>query len=52
LVDITVAIDKLDKIGEEGVVKELQEKGVSVTAIEKIRPLFSFSGTNEEKVTR
>ena len=52
LVDITVAIDKLDKIGEEGVVKELQEKGVSVTAIEKIRPLFSFSGTNEEKVTK
>jgi histidyl-tRNA synthetase len=45
LVDITVAIDKLDKIGEEGVVKELHEKGISATAIEKIRPLFSFSGT-------
>ena len=52
LVDITVAIDKLDKIGEEGVVKELQEKGISATAIEKIRPLFSFSGTNEEKVAK
>ncbi|MFN5032909.1 MAG: histidine--tRNA ligase [Flavobacteriia bacterium] len=52
LVDITVAIDKLDKIGEEGVVKELQEKGISATAIEKIRPLFSFSGTNEEKVVK
>ncbi len=52
LVDITVAIDKLDKIGEEGVVKELQEKGISANAIEKIRPLFSFSGTNEEKVAK
>jgi histidyl-tRNA synthetase len=52
LVDITVAIDKLDKIGEEGVVKELQEKGISATAIEKIRPLFSFSGNNEEKVAK
>ena len=52
LVDITVAIDKLDKVGEEGVVKELQEKGISATAIEKIRPLFSFSGTNEEKVAK
>lgn len=52
LVDITVAIDKLDKIGEEGVVKELQEKGISATAIEKIRPLFSFSGSNEEKVAK
>jgi histidyl-tRNA synthetase len=52
LVDITVAIDKLDKIGEEGVVKELHEKGISATAIEKIRPLFSFSGNNEEKVAK
>lgn len=52
LVDITVAIDKLDKIGEEGVVKELQEKGISAKAIEKIRPLFSFSGNNEEKVAK
>jgi histidyl-tRNA synthetase len=52
LIDITVAIDKLDKIGEEGVVKELLEKGVSATAIEKIQPLFSFTGTNEEKVQK
>lgn len=48
LVDITVAIDKLDKIGEEGVVKELIEKGVSQKAIEIITPLFHISGTNEE----
>lgn len=52
LIDITVAIDKLDKIGEEGVVKELLEKGVSAAAIEKIQPLFSFTGTNEEKVQK
>ena len=52
LVDITVAIDKLDKIGEEGVVKELEEKGVSNDAIEKIKPLFSFSGSNAEKMAK
>lgn len=48
LIDITVAIDKLDKIGEEGVVKELENKGVSQTAIEKIKPLFALQGSNEE----
>ena len=50
LVDITVAIDKLDKIGEEGVVKELEEKGVTATAIERIKPLFTFTGSNENKL--
>ncbi|HLW30113.1 MAG TPA: histidine--tRNA ligase [Brumimicrobium sp.] len=44
IIDITVAIDKLDKIGEEGVVKELLEKEVSQSAIDKIRPLFSLTG--------
>ena len=48
IIDITVAIDKLDKIGEDGVVKELTEKGVSENAIAKIRPLFSLSGSNKE----
>jgi histidyl-tRNA synthetase len=52
LVDITVAIDKLDKIGEDGVVKELIEKGLTFSAIEKIRPLFSFSGSNQEKLAK
>ena len=52
IIDITVAIDKLDKIGEEGVVKELREKGISEGAIEKIQPLFSFSGSNSEKMTK
>jgi len=51
LIDITVAIDKLDKIGEEGVLKELSEKGISDSAIHRIQPLFSLSGTNEQKIT-
>lgn len=44
IVDITVAIDKLDKIGEEGVIKELEEKGIPQLAIEKITPLFRIGG--------
>ena len=50
IIDITVAIDKLDKVGEDGVVKELHEKGVSDSAVEKIRPLFSLTGSNKEIV--
>lgn len=50
IVDITVAIDKLDKIGKDGVVKELQEKGINAAAIEKLTPLFDFKGDNNEKV--
>ncbi len=46
IIDITVAIDKLDKIGEEGVAKELIQKGISQTAIDKIKPLFSLKGDN------
>lgn len=46
IIDITVAIDKLDKVGEEGVIKELNEKGVSASAIEIIKPLFTLSGDN------
>lgn len=48
IIDITVAIDKLDKVGEEGVIKELTEKGVSGLAIEIIKPLFTLNGTNED----
>ena len=48
LIDITVAIDKLDKIGVDKVIEELLNKGVSDQAIEKIRPLFSMTGTTEE----
>jgi histidyl-tRNA synthetase len=49
LIDITVAIDKLDKIGEDEVVKELKEKGVSNKAIDIIKPLFSLKGSNVMK---
>lgn len=52
LVAITVAIDKLDKIGKEGVEKELKERGVSEKAIQQIQPLFELNGTNEEIVGR
>ena len=50
LTDITVAIDKLDKIGTEGVVKELIQRGLSDEAIKKIEPLFSLNGTNDEMI--
>lgn len=50
IVPITVAIDKLDKIGKEGVIKELQERGIAQSAIDKIDPLFALSGTNQEKL--
>lgn len=52
LIDITVAIDKLDKIGQEGVEKELIEKGISVEAIEIIRPLFNLAGNNDENLAQ
>ena len=52
IIDITVAIDKLDKIGEEGVMKELIEKGVSISAIEKITPLFSMTGNNADSLAK
>ncbi|WP_088322920.1 histidine--tRNA ligase [Polaribacter tangerinus] len=50
LIDFTVALDKLDKIGKEGVVKEMLSKGITEEAINKVAPLFDFSGTNSEKL--
>jgi histidyl-tRNA synthetase len=50
LIDFTVALDKLDKIGKEGVVKEMLSKGITEEAIEKVEPLFDFSGTNLENL--
>ncbi|HNP66568.1 MAG TPA: histidine--tRNA ligase [Aequorivita sp.] len=50
LIDFTVALDKLDKIGEEGVKKEMREKGISDEALQKLQPLFSFKGSNVEKL--
>ncbi|MGN0067027.1 MAG: histidine--tRNA ligase [Bacteroides sp.] len=50
IVDITVAIDKLDKIGLENVNAELREKGISEEAISKLQPIILLSGSNEEKL--
>lgn len=50
LIDFTVALDKLDKIGEDGVKKEMMEKGISENAIEKVQPLFNFKGSISEKI--
>ncbi|MCC6837772.1 MAG: histidine--tRNA ligase [Bacteroidia bacterium] len=50
IVTITVAIDKLDKIGKDGVNKELQENGVSDAAIQKLQPLIEFTGSTAEKL--
>ena len=52
LIDFTVALDKLDKIGEDGVKKEMLEKGISELAIEKVQPLFNFTGTINEKIEK
>ncbi len=49
LIDFTVALDKLDKIGEDGVKKEMLEKGISKEAIEKIQPIFSLKGNFSDK---
>lgn len=50
LINFTVALDKLDKIGEEGVKKEMLAKGISEEAIEKASPLFSLSGSNKKQL--
>lgn len=50
IVDITVAIDKLDKIGIDNVNEELRADGISPEAIEKLQPIIALSGTNEEKL--
>ena len=50
IVDITVAIDKLDKIGLEKVNEELRANGLSEEAIQKLQPIINLSGTNQEKM--
>jgi histidyl-tRNA synthetase len=50
IVDITVAIDKLDKIGIDNVNKELREDGLSEEQIQKLQPIIMLEGTNEEKL--
>lgn len=51
LTDITVAIDKLDKIGRDNVEKELTERGLSPADIAALSPVFDLQGSNEEKIT-
>ncbi len=50
IVDITVAIDKMDKIGLENVNAELLEKGLSQEAVDALKPLLTLAGTNDEKL--
>lgn len=50
IVDITVAIDKLDKIGIDAVNEELRRDGISDEAIQKLQPIIAFTGTNDEKL--
>ena len=50
IVDITVAIDKLDKIGLEAVNEELRQDGIGEEAIRKLQPIINLSGTNDEKI--
>ena len=52
LIDFTVALDKLDKIGADGVKKEMLEKGISALALVKVQPLFNFTGTIQEKLEK
>ena len=50
IIDITVAIDKIDKIGLDGVIAELKGKGISDSAIEKLLPILQAQGDNREKL--
>ena len=51
IVEMTVAIDKLDKIGLDGVSKELIERGFTTADIEKLKPIILLEGSNEEKIS-
>ncbi len=52
MIEITVAIDKLDKIGLDNVKAELRERGIDDEAIAKLQPILELSGTNEEKLSK
>lgn len=52
ITDITVAIDKLDKIGIEKVNEELIEKGLTKDAVEKLQPILNLTGSNDEKLSK
>ena len=48
--DFVVALDKLDKIGQEGVVQEMLSKGISQQSVDQIAPIFDFNGSNNQKI--
>jgi len=50
LIDIVTAIDKFDKVGEEGVIEELVKRGISQKCIQLIQPLFVLDGSNQERI--
>ncbi|TFF38463.1 histidine--tRNA ligase [Mucilaginibacter psychrotolerans] len=52
IIDLTVAIDKLDKIGLDGVIKELLERGFTEADIDKLKPVILLEGSNEEKLQK
>lgn len=52
LVDITVAIDKIDKVGLENVNAELIEKGLTQEAVDRLEPILTLNGDNEEKLAK
>ena len=52
ITDLTVAIDKIDKIGWEGVSTELVERGISHESVKKLEPILKLSGSNEEKLEK
>lgn len=52
IIDMTVAIDKLDKIGLDGVIKELLERGFTAADIDKLKPVILLEGNNESKLSQ
>ena len=52
LIDFTVALDKLDKIGADGIKKEMKDKGISAQAIQKLEPLFNLNGGISDKLSK
>ena len=52
IIDLTISIDKLEKIGWEGVEEELRGKGISEEAISRLKPILGISGSNEEKLEK
>lgn len=52
MMDITIAIDKLEKIGLEAVNEELRDKGITEEAVQALQPILSLNGSNSEKLSK